>query len=224
MDFMIQPLPLEDDVHTVSRIAHLWGLPTADEAQVADMDSELLAWTGSAASLDDFLVGFVLVGDGDAHWDVEHLSPLAEYIRSLRPPTPLTRAPEVELARGEQVFAQSGCLDCHDGPRGSGRRVFSFEEIGTDPALQAWADPDLDGWAPDGTRLTHGIKSPRLVGLHTFDRFLHNGSVRSLEELLCVGGERPPAAPAPFGNQGHLFGCGLAPADKTALIAYLQAQ
>ena len=223
MDFMIQPLPLEDDVHTVSRIAHLWGMPTAEEAAGAGMDSELLAWTGSAESLDDFLEGFVLVGDGDAHWDTERLSPLAEYIRSLRPPVPLSVAPADELERGEEVFSGEGCIDCHDGPRGSGRRVFDFAEVGTDEALRAWADPDLDGWAPDGTALTHGIKSPRLVGLQTFDRFLHNGSVGSLEELLCVDGDRPPSAPAPFGNQGHTFGCDLPTADKRALIGYLEA-
>jgi mono/diheme cytochrome c family protein len=224
MDFMIEPLPLEDGVHTVSKISHLWGIPTTDELDLAGMDTAQLAWTGSAESLEDFLEGFVLVGDGDVdHWTPEELEPLADYIRSLRPPAPAAAPPADQVIEGERVFHEAQCIDCHDGPRGSGRVVYAFEDVGTDDAMRWWADPDLDGVAPDGAPLTNGIKAPRLVGMQSLTKFLHNGSVTSLQELLCVDGDRVPITEHAFGNQGHLFGCDLSPDEKTALIHYLEA-
>jgi len=62
--------------------------------------------------------------------------------------------------------------------------------------MMKWLDPDLDGkpccgLPPDPAQpLTHGIKSPRLTGSWAFTRFLHNGSVSSLEDLFCARGAR----------------------------------
>ena len=95
--------------------------------------------------------------------------------------------------------------------------------------MAKWADPDLDGVLDDGLRfpvgdvLTHGIKSPRLVGLWAQRRFLHNGSVDSLEDLLCSSGPRASISAPAFGNGGHTYGCDLMPDDRAPLIAYLNA-
>lgn len=91
--------------------------------------------------------------------------------------------------RGGIVFADAGCLECNGGARGIGLRAYSFEEIGTDPGLGTWLDPEPDGVAccdVDTSKdpLTNGVKSPRLVGLWAQERFLHNGSVESLEQPL----------------------------------------
>jgi hypothetical protein len=214
MDFLIAPVPADDQVHTVSKITALWGLPTPEEEQAAGMPHAMLGWTGGTESLADFLGGFVTLGDGDeAGWTDERLRPLEQYILSLRATAPLSPPPAEEIEAGEVVFREAGCTDCHGAPRGSGDRIFTFEEIGTDAAMAAWADPDMDGTLCCGMGesqdvATHGLKSPRLTGSSFFSRFLHNGSLVSLEQLLCLA-ERPPEAPEPHSPAGHTMGCDL---------------
>jgi hypothetical protein len=228
MDFLIAPVPADDQVHTVSKITALWGLPTPEEEQAAGMPHAMLGWTGGTESLADFLGGFVTLGDGDeAGWTDERLRPLEQYILSLRAPAPLSPPPAEEIEAGEVVFREAGCTDCHGAPRGSGDRIFTFEEIGTDAAMAAWADPDMDGTLCCGMGesqdvATHGLKSPRLTGSSFFSRFLHNGSLVSLEQLLCLA-ERPPEAPEPHSPAGHTMGCDLPEEDRRALVAYLEA-
>jgi hypothetical protein len=87
-------------------------------------------------------------------------------------------------------------------------------------------DPELDGVPCCGfdlgdQSLTQGIVSSRLVGLWAQKRFLHNGSVDSLEDLLCSSGPRPTVYGSPWSDQGHLFGCELSNLQKDALIAFL---
>ena len=224
MDFMMAPLPLDDGVHTVSKILSLWGVPTPAEASGAGMPNELLAWTGGAESLIGFLDGFVAIGAGiDGEWSHERLSPLQEYILSLRSPTNPAVSP-VNTQEGRQLFASVGCMDCHDGPRGMGRSTWPYAEIGTDTAMMAWGDADIDGdYCCDfaGTP-THELKSPRLVGLWAQSRFLHNGSVASLQELLCLTPRTPSSLPAQ-GSDGHVFGCELSNQEREALVLFLRS-
>ena len=225
MDFMMAPLPLDDGAHTVSKILSLWGLPTTEEALAAGMPHEQLAWTGGAESLMDFLDGFVAIGDGDGgQWTHERLSPLHEYLLSLRPPAPPSPPPAALVDEGRALFGEVGCLDCHDGPRGMGRTTYPYDEIGTDRAMMAWGDGDLDGdyCCGIGGEPTRELKSPRLVGLWAQQRFLHNGSVASLEELLCLQPRTPSSLPAQ-GSEGHTFGCELPDAERQALVAFLRS-
>ena len=229
MDFVMPPLPLDDGVHTISKIIDLWDIPTVDEEIDAGMDTAHLAWTGGADSLMTFLDGFVAVGGGDReYWTPERLGPLHDYILSLRAPAnPAPPTPSATIA-GEAVFMTQGCVDCHQGPGGAGLRTFTFEEIGTDDALMYFADPDLTGTPCCGfdstgtTALTHGIKAPRLTGLWGKTRFLHNGALGTLRELLCLE-PRPAVSEPAYGSQGHTFGCDLASDDREALLAYLLA-
>ena len=55
------------------------------------------------------------------------------------------------------------------------------------------------------------------------ERFLHNGSIGSLEELLCMGPETQPIDTFAYSNAGHEFGCDLSLEEKVALIAYLES-
>jgi hypothetical protein len=229
-DFFIEPLPINDGVHIVSKISPLWELPTAQEVQRSGMTSALLGWTGNAPGLMEFCQTFVLLGGGPpASWPKEKLAPLVEYIYSLRrPENPAPPDPEL-ASRGRRLFVERGCLSCHDGPRGSGKRVYTYDELGTDRAMERWLSPDLGPTACCGVptelgELTHGLKSPRLVGAWATGSFLHNGSVDSLEQLFCLSGPRPTRSDAPFGDQGHDETCtGLGDAEKRALIAYLLA-
>ncbi len=225
MDFTMAPLPIEDEVHTVSRILPLWGIPTQEEEAHFGMSSSMLAWTGAAHSLNEFLGGFVVVGGGPtAQWGEKELEPLREYLESLEAPEPLLAGDTESILTGRQVFQDAGCQDCHAGPRGSGLRVFEFEEVGTDSELAKWGDGDGDGELCCGLEgeLTGGVKAPRINGLHTLSRFLHNGSVASLEELLCIDA-RPPSQDPPYANTGHRYGCDLGAEEKQALLAFLRS-
>ena len=124
-----------------------------------------------------------------------------------------------------------GRVESGDGAaRGAGKRAYTFAEIGTDAELAKWADPNMTG-TPNcaltlepGDALTHGVKSPRLVGTWAMTRFLHNGSVDSLDDLLCVNGPRGDVTAPAYGNGGHTFGCDLGADDKRALLAYLKTR
>lgn len=228
MDFLIAPLP-DDGVHTVSKIAAAWGLPDDAERQREGLPSAWIGWTGVGRDLVSFARGFVLLGGGDlADYPDERLSPLVEYLYSLRAPGNPSPPPADRVARGEALFRSLGCAGCHDGPRGGGRRLYDYAEIGTDDAMRRWGDADLDGRADGmlalqpGDELTQQIKSPRLVGLWAMRRFLHNGSLDSLDQLLCLA-PRPGMLAAPFGAGGHTFGCDAPEADRRLLLDYLLA-
>lgn len=228
MDFVIDPLPADDHVHTISKISAIWSIPRPTEVAAHGMPNAMLGWNGSMASVERFVEEFVALGGGDvAAWPPERLKPLAEYVYSLRPPTAPAGDPAA-IERGKQRFTDSGCLDCHGGPRGSGVRLYAFDEVGTDRALERWADPELTGEAccgiddPAGEYVTHAIKSPRLAGGWVPQRFLHNGAVESLEALLCLE-PREGVSEAAFGDGGHELGCDLPEPDRRDLIAYLRS-
>jgi hypothetical protein len=231
MDFFIAPLPFDDGVHTISKISALWGLPDDDEVQASGMPSAMLGWTGGTYSLTNFVSEFVDLGGGVvADWPDDKLRPLVEYIYSLRAPDNPSPPPADQVARGRSLFFDKGCTRCHAGPRGSGTQLYSYEEIGTDPQLKKWADPELTGepccdlrFRP-GSKITHAIKSPRLTGAWAMKRFLHNGSLDSLEELFCTEKSRPSIDTLGHGDGGHLETCeNLDDEEKRALIAYLRS-
>jgi len=216
-DFVIAPLPIDDKVHTVSKITALWGIE--DTAA-----SSMLGWTGVASSVKVFLRGFVLLGGGDVSaWPDDRLAPLAAYVQSLDAPP----SPHATDDHGRAIF-NDHCASCHDGPRGGGRRLFTYDELGTDAEMKKWLDPDGTGQAccgiaaPSDQPLTGKLKAPRLQGLWAQTRFLHDGALDSLEQLLCVTA-RPGVTMPAFSDGGHRYGCDLGASDKTALLGYLRA-
>lgn len=231
MDFLIAPLPADDEVMTVSKISALWGIPTPAERQAAGMHTAMLGWTGGTPSLAHFVEDFVRIGGGQPElWPSDKLEPLVEYIHSLRAPAPQGSVNHGMIAQGEAIFAQEGCHSCHGGPQGSGVKIYDFAEIGTDDLLMHWGDAELSGdyccdlSGPDQLEPTFGVKSPRLVGLWGMSRFLHNGSLDSLEELLCLNGPRSTVDTPGYSTQGHTYGCDTLTDDqKRALITYLKA-
>jgi hypothetical protein len=229
LDFIIAPLPYDDEALTVTKTLGIWNQPMADEIAASGMEHAMLAWSGNAHTLLGFLKAFVVIGAGDVQaWPPEKIQPLVEYVYSLRAPANPNPPPAEHVATGKRVFDDVGCATCHDGPRGSGKRLYSYEEVGTDSQMKYWLDKELDGMAccnfqldTSDTSLNHGVKSPRLVGMWTLKRFLHNGSVGSLDDLLCMNGPRGSVTMPAYGDGGHAFGCDLPAADKQALIAFL---
>jgi hypothetical protein len=229
MDAFIQPLPLDDRVHTVAKIGAIWGIPSAEERAREGLSTAMISWAGGTASLYNFARGFVALGGGDrAAWTDARLEPFVEYIESLRAPANPAPPAESSVTMGGDLFAARGCLGCHDGPRGSGRTLYAYAEVGTDDAMMRFADPDLTGQPccgiqfEPGDRVTHRIKSPRLVGLWAMQRFLHNGALDSLDQLLCLQ-PRPSTAEVAYGSQGHVYGCDAPENERRAIIDYLRS-
>jgi mono/diheme cytochrome c family protein len=229
MDFFIQPLDFDDGVHTISKIPALWGIPDARELGAEGLSSIMISWTGGTATLLNFARSFVSLGGGDrTPWPDARFEPLLEYLTSLRAPASPAAPPAQSVQRGGALFASRGCLGCHDGPRGSGRKLYDYAEIGTDDALKRYTDPDLDGTPccgivfEPGDIVSHQLKSPRLNGLWAAQRFLHNGSLDSLEQLLCLEA-RPKTTDAAYGSQGHVYGCDAPEDERRAMIDYLRA-
>jgi hypothetical protein len=227
MDFLMPPVPIDDGVHTISKIQALWGVPDARDVSAYWMESALLGFTGVSHSLESFLAGFVQLGVGDkAAWTGERLAPLAEYIYTLRAPENPDPPDRAVALYGNVLFYSEGCASCHRGARGASAVVHEFSDIGVDTAMKSWMDLELDGVPCCGfdfgdESLTQGIVSSRLVGLWAQKRFLHNGSVDTLEDLLCRNEPRPTLSGSPWSDQGHLFGCQLSSFQKDALIAFL---
>ena len=154
MDFFIEPLPIDDGVHTVSKISALWGIPTEAEVQSSGMEHAMLGHTGNTRTLASFAMQFVTLGGGDADaWEPRDLEPLVAYIESLNAPDGPAQKDD-SVARGEDVFWETGCIACHDGPRGSGVHLYEFDEIGTDDAMRYWMDPEGDGTTIPGVDLS----------------------------------------------------------------------
>jgi hypothetical protein len=228
-DFMIDPVGTDDHVLTVTKMLPLWNLYSVPEMEAKGGHGAMLGFTGSTVSYDSFLQGFVALSSGDkALYTPERLIPLKTYLMSLKAPQALQPQDTAQVAAGLRVFNNLGCVACHNGPSYSSTRVFTFDEVGTDAALKRWGDADLTGVTnvPQVLKdpLTHGVKSPRLIGLWAQKRFLHNGSVDSLPDLLCDGKQRPTRTDEPYGDQGHMMGCdGVSQEDKKALLAFLKS-
>ncbi|MFL0809677.1 MAG: c-type cytochrome [Agarilytica sp.] len=228
-DFMITPVGIDDEVHTATKIQHLWEIPTPEEmAASGGPHSAMLSSFGGALSLEQFFQGFLLISavDGES-FGIERGIPLVKYVYSLEAPSN-PNPPAVEsVAKGEALFASKGCAGCHNGPGYSGTRIFTFDEIGTDDALRFWGDKDQDGEqdfpSVDGTNgITHGVKAPRMNGIWSLTRLLHNGSVESLDDLFCMDRARPTIEEYVFSDKGHMMTCdGLSDEEKQDLISYL---
>jgi hypothetical protein len=149
--------------------------------------------------------------------------------------------------------------------RADDRRLHDPAEIGTDPrrarAFDAahaelfnrfFQELRIDGWrapAEPPIRATGRYLAPDLGGVWARSPYLHNGSVRTLADLLTPPASRPATlrrgshvydtarmgflddgpyvldATAPGnGNGGHDYGTDLAPDDKRDLIEYLKTR
>ncbi len=224
MDFLTKPL-VDDSVWTVSRILSLWNLPDEPRRTATRMPHEMLSWNGGVKRTMDFLKGFVAIGVG-ATWTEQRLLPLERYLRTLRAPAPLTAPGDTET--GAKLFVDKGCLTCHSGPSGEGTRVFTFAEMGTDDEYAKIYNPGPDGGpccglGDDPSNVTRGVKAPRMAGLFSSRRLLHNGSIEGLDELFCLA-PRDPTTVVAQTSKGHAMTCeGLSGSEKQALIRYLNS-
>ena len=183
---------------------------------------------------------------------------LTEQIRAPRYPYAIDDA----VAKRGAAHYQSRCASCHDGHE-SDQRLHAPSEIGTDPlrataftAAQAehfnvfLAGLEIPGYVASGEpgiRSTQKYWASTLAGVWARSPYLHNGSVRSMQELLTPPGSRTKAfhrgshvfeaaqmgytdagsylldtTAAGSSNSGHDYGTDLSAEDKRELIEYLK--
>jgi hypothetical protein len=189
---------------------------------------------------------------------VKRQTDLSEKIRPPGYPFPVDK---VAAKRGAAVF-EANCNSCHGGAE-SDKRSYSVAEIGTDPHraemfTQKLADGfnkflaelETEGYQPPkefGVRSTGKYFAASLSGVWARSPYLHNGSVRTMEELLTSPSARAKTFhrgsrdydPAQMGytdagtyvfdtsmsgnsNAGHDYGTALSAEEKHELIGYLK--
>jgi cytochrome c peroxidase len=121
--------------------------------------------------------------------------------------------------RGEEIFREQKCHDCHSGPSYTSGRVIDWKMIGTDPERIRNGFPK-------------GYKVPSLLRLDLARLYLHDGSLTALEQLFDPSrldrSYTPPGIPPErqtrgAGVPGHEFGMRLAPEEREALVAFLKS-
>jgi cytochrome c2 len=190
--------------------------------------------------------------------DVKHQTDLSEKIA---PPKYPFKIDNDAAKRGESLFAQN-CNSCHGGPE-SDKRLFAVADVGTDPnRANMFTQKVADGFnkflseleaqgyqAPKefGVRSTGKYWAATLSGVWARSPYLHNGSVRTMHELLTAparraqkfhrgsrafdenemgytdeGGYVLDTSANGNSNSGHDYGTKLSDTEKRDLIEYLK--
>ena len=162
---------------------------------------------------------------------------LSKYIYSLKPlPNPDKGSPEL-IKKGEIVFEEDDCSDCHARPFYSNNKLtpaLGFAASKDDKAkfditdISVKTDPNLALYSRRGTGY---YKIPSLIGVWNRGALLHGGYVTSLEELFNPARLKDDFMPSgfnpnidkPFAVKGHTYGLSLNAEDKKALIAFLRS-
>jgi hypothetical protein len=180
----------------------------------------------------------------------------------IRPPHYPFKIDQAAAKRGASLFA-ANCNSCHGGPE-SDKRLYSVVEVGTDPhRAEMFTQKLADGFNTFLAELeSEGYEAPKQVGVRSTGKYwaatlngvwarspyLHNGSVRTMSELLTLPNERPKTFhrgsrvydPEKMGytdegtylfntagsgnvNTGHDYGTKLASEQKRDLMEYLKS-
>ena len=167
----------------------------------------------------------------------EVLYAIGMYLMSLEPPKNPNPGAVQLIARGEQVFRQEGCVNCHVPPNyTSGKLTLAqgWEPPANHPnrddiaAVSVGTDPGLALKTRKGTGF---YKIPSLRGVWYRPRLLHDASLTSLEEMFDPARTAPDYEPSGWNPPGvtkravpgHTFGLSLNAEDRRALLAFLRS-
>ena len=167
----------------------------------------------------------------------EVLYAIGMYLMSLEPPRNPNPGAVQLIARGEQVFRQEGCANCHVPPNyTSGKLTLAqgWELPANHPnrddivSVSVGTDPGLALKTRKGTGF---YKIPSLRGVWYRPRLLHDASLTSLEEMFDPARTAPDYEPSGWNPPGvtkravpgHTFGLSLNTEDRRALLAFLRS-
>lgn len=206
-------------------------------------------------------LGAPLVGN-EGKFDMKLVAHQTEITEMIRPPRYPYAVDWAAAARGKVTY-EANCVACHTGGYGDDR-LYSVEEVKTDPTrAKLFTLAQAEGFnkflgglkspgyvpASEGLRSTGKYYAPSLAGVWARSPYLHNGSVRTITELLMP----PEGRAATFhrgsstydttnmgfvdegayildtrstgnSNSGHDYGTRLTPEQKKDLIEYLKQQ
>ncbi|MFN2541576.1 MAG: c-type cytochrome [Chthoniobacterales bacterium] len=192
--------------------------------------------------------------------DVKRQTDLSEKIRPPRYPFKIDNE---AAKRGASLFA-ANCNSCHGGPE-SDKRLFPVAVIGTDPhRAEMFTQKLADGFNKFLAELeSEGYQAPKELGVRSTGKYwaatlngvwarspyLHNGSVRTMHELLSSPAQRAKSfhrgshtfdekemgyadegayvldtSGSGNSNSGHDFGTKLSENEKRDLIEYLKTR
>jgi mono/diheme cytochrome c family protein len=161
---------------------------------------------------------------------------LAQYIYSLQPPTN-PNASDARVPAGQRIFQREGCAGCHAPPLYTNNRLTLAQGFTPPPEhrqlldimpLSVGTDPGLALKTRKGTGY---YKVPSLKGVWYRGRYLHDGSVTTLEEMFnparlqddfVATGFMPPGQKT-RAIMGHEFGLKLPADEKAELLAFLRS-
>ncbi len=166
----------------------------------------------------------------------EALYALTMFIYSLQPP-PNPNGNNPGVAAGEKIFQREGCGGCHTAPLYTNNRLtlaqgftpppehFTFLDI---MRVSVGTDPHLAMKTRKGTGY---YKVPSLKGVWYRGRYLHDGSLTTLEEMFDparLQDDYLPTGFMPLGQKtravpGHTFGMKLNDKERTALLDFLRS-
>ncbi len=161
----------------------------------------------------------------------EALYAMALYIYSLKPPPNPNRF-DAAAAAGQKIFS-ANCAGCHKPPLYTNNMLTlarGFQLDSSDPDVM----PVSVGTDPAGAMLTRKgtgyYKVPSLKGVWYRSRFLHDGSLASIEEMFDPARLRSDFEPKgwnPVGTKkravaGHEFGLKLSMQERAHLITFLK--
>lgn len=121
------------------------------------------------------------------------------------------------VVRGQQVFTEIGCAECHTPDLGGVKGLYS------DLCLHIIADPDHNGYVrepevplPSNVPALNEWKTPPLWGVADSAPYMHDGSARTLEDAIKAHG----------GDAKHTrkrYNESISERDRRALLAFLKA-
>ncbi|NUN50577.1 MAG: hypothetical protein HUU15_17335 [Candidatus Brocadiae bacterium] len=207
-------------------------------------------------------LGAPMVGN-EAIVDIAVLRRQTDLSETIRPPQYPWPVDAKRAERGKGHY-EAACARCHDGPE-SDARLFAVPEVGTDPArARAFTAGQAEGFnaflkrvrvkgwdaaREPAIRSTGKYWAADLAGVWARAPYLHNGSVRTLADLLTAPADREKSwrrgsreydrvalgftdagayvldTTAPGNSSaGHDYGTGLSPDEKRDLLEYLKTR
>jgi hypothetical protein len=173
-------------------------------------------------------VGTALSAEEGTRYSDEQLYALALYLYSLKPP-PNPNPPDERARRGQLIFQQQGCGECHTPPLYTNNKLTPAQGFKVPEDLRKSDDIMDVSVGTDATLATQTRRGtvPSLRGVWYRNGFGHNGQADTLEEwfdparlqedYVAKGFHLGPGA-----IRGHEFGLKLATEERQALIAFLQ--
>jgi mono/diheme cytochrome c family protein len=214
-------------------IPQIWNISGHEE----DFNSGRVAPLGQTtkyASLEKFVSSAIIYAYQDLSLvRPRFIRPLVSFLRQLKAPRPQTTNLQMRSAAvqvGQSLFSHQ-CVQCHNGASGETTRLYPAESVGTPKALENARD-GYKATTPIAELIDNlsrklgaeispqpaGIRSRRLSGIWTRKDLMIDGSIESLEELFCVGGQVRKTDNTPHQDLCRSFNDD----EKRALIIYLR--